>query len=100
MSAYMIIEQDVVHQEIYDEYVARVPATVKKFGGRYLARGGRITSFSGDWHPQRIILIEFPTLDHIQQWLSSPEYQEIISIRLKSTNARAIAVEGLEGEVI
>ena len=93
MSAYVIIEIKVLDPTIYDEYINKVPSTVKKYGGHYLARGGQIIPLSGDWHPERMILLEFDSLKQVQTWLASPEYAEIAPLRMRATIGRAIVVE-------
>lgn len=94
MSVYMIIDLKVTDPETYVEYVEKVPETVKEYGGRYLARGGKVTTLSGDWYPERIIVIEFPTFDHLKDWAMSREQIPLSEIRRKSTESRAIVVEG------
>jgi uncharacterized protein (DUF1330 family) len=93
MSAYVIIEIKVLNQTVYDEYINKVPSIVKKYGGHYLARGGQIIPLSGDWHPERVILLEFDSFEQIQKWLASPEYAEIAPLRMQSTIGRAIVIE-------
>ena len=94
MPVYMIIEVEVVDEKTYAEYIEMVPATVGKYDGRYLVRGGQVTPISGDWHTGRIILLEFPSAEQLQRWLASPEYQEIAPLRMRSTKSKAIMVEG------
>ena len=93
MSVYTIITVDVTDPELYAEYVRRVPATVTRHGGRYLVRSNRTVSLAGDWRPQRVVLLEFPSLDRLREWWSSPEYQALAPIRERSTRAMALAVE-------
>ena len=93
MSVYVIIEMKVLNPTIYDEYVKKVPSTVKKYSGHYLARGGRVIPLSGDWHPERIILLGFDSFEQVQKWLASPEYAKIAPLRTQSTIGRAIVVE-------
>jgi uncharacterized protein (DUF1330 family) len=71
MTAYMIIEPTIRDPVVYDQYLVQVPATLEKFGGRYLARGGRITPLSPAWNPGRIVLLEFPAEEDIRAWLDS-----------------------------
>lgn len=94
MSVVMIIEIDVLDEQAYAEYVEKVPATVKKYGGRYLVRGGPVLPLTGNWTPQRIIVLEFPTGEDMQRWNSSQEYLALAAIRMRSARTRAIAVEG------
>lgn len=93
MSAYVIIEIKVLDPTVYAEYVDKVPAIVEKYGGHYLARGGKITPLGGDWHPERLILLEFDSLEQIRTWLASPEYAEIAPLRMRSTIGRSIVLE-------
>ncbi len=98
MSAYLIIDIEIHDPDLYAEYVRRVPATVKQFGGRYLARGGRIEAVAGGWNPQRIILIEFPSSQHVRRWLSSEEYRVLAELREKSAKGKAIIVDGIDAQ--
>jgi uncharacterized protein (DUF1330 family) len=94
MPVFMVIEITVQDAQMYAEYMERVPATVEKYGGRYVVRGGPVTPFTGDWNPERIIILEFPTAEQMQRWNSSPEYLELAPLRMSSTKTRAIALEG------
>lgn len=94
MAVYMILEIEVVDAETYAEYVQQAPATVEQYGGRYLVRGGAITALTGGWDPQRIVVIEFPTMERFQEWLTSPEYSAIAPLRERSTRGKSIVVEG------
>ncbi len=95
MSVYMILDVvEVIDKEAYAQYREKVPPIVEKFGGRYLVRGGEIKAVIGDWKPGRIIVLEFPSHEHIQKWFNSPEYAPLAAIREKATKARGIIVEG------
>ncbi len=96
MSVYLIIDIAVIDQDCYGEYVARVPAVVEQYGGRYLARSGEVSTMVGDWRPERIVLIEFETIDQVQEFFASPEYLALVPLREKSATSRAIIVEGYE----
>ena len=94
VSAYMIIEIEVLDSETYRLYVAQVRRVVERHGGRYLARGGSVIAISGDWKPERVILIEFGSAQQARECFASPEYQAIAPLREKSTRSKAILVEG------
>lgn len=91
---YMIIEIEVVDRDAYADYMARIPEVVAKYGGRYLVRSEAVVPLTGNWQPERLIVLEFPSLDAMTRWSFSPEYLELAPIRLRSTRTRAIAVEG------
>ena len=77
MSVYLIVEIEVRNQEMYRQYVEKVPKVIAEFGGRYLSQGGRIRPLSGDWNPERIVIREFPSLEQLQGCFSPPAYQKI-----------------------
>ena len=94
MPVYLIIDITIRDQEMYADYVDQVPAVVERYGGHYLVRGGGVTPLSGDWHPERIIVVEFDGIEQIQDFLSSPEYQGLVPLREQSTTSRSVIVEG------
>src|SRR5262245_14178148 len=49
---------DVTNQDDFNTYAAGVPATIAKYGGRYLVRGGKTQSLEGE-PPKRIIVMTF-----------------------------------------
>jgi len=95
MSIYVILDIDVHDEEKYLEYQKQVPAIIQKHGGRYSVRGGNIIAL-GEWKPERIVVIEFPSLEKLQTFISCPEYEPVKRIRDESATSRIIAVEGCE----
>lgn len=94
MPIYQIIEIEVQEPEAYAEYVTKVPELVRSYGGRYLARGDEIVSLAGDWRPERVILLEFPSMEALQACYASPEYQALAPLRVRSTRGRSFAIQG------
>jgi uncharacterized protein (DUF1330 family) len=94
MPAYFIAEIKVKDLETYRKYVSAVPELVKAAGGKYLSRGGAVESIFGGWDPERLILIEFPSVEHAHAFLDSPEYGRVKQFRETSTESRAILIEG------
>ena len=93
--AYYIAEVfEVTDADTFKGYASAVPATVEKYGGRYLARGGKTQANEGD-PPARIIVIAFKGMADAQKWYSSPEYSAIKPIRQRSARARNFIVEGV-----
>ena len=94
MPAYVIAETDVHDQGQYDRYKAAAPATIAAHGGRYVARGGELDVFEGDWDPARLVVLEFDDLEAARRWYRSPEYQEVKRLREGAATMRIVAVEG------
>jgi uncharacterized protein (DUF1330 family) len=95
MSAYVIVDIAVTDPDVYQQYKEVVSATVKRYGGRYLARGGQTACLEGDWTPGRLVLLEFDTLERAREWWNSAEYREPKALRQRCATTRMIAVEGV-----
>jgi uncharacterized protein (DUF1330 family) len=74
MPAYVIANVTVTDLPAMEEYRKQVPATLAKYGGRFLVRGGGHQTVEGDWKPTRLVVIEFPSLADAQRWYDSEEY--------------------------
>lgn len=96
MPVYMIVEaKEVMDKQKYGEYIQKVPQTIEKFCGKYLARGGQVKVVSGDWNPARLIIVEFESMDKFESWWDSPEYRKVAPLREQSAKTNAIVVEGI-----
>ena len=95
MAAYMIVDLTVNDPEGFAKYREMVPPTIATYGGRYLARGGAISPMEGDWDPERITVLEFPSVEQAKAWWSSPEYAEAKALRMQTADTKMIIVEGL-----
>jgi len=91
----MVEATEVFNKEKYGEYIRQVPKIVEQYGGKYLARGGNVAVISGDWHPERIVLIEFGSMEKFQSWWRSPEYQAVAPLREQGAKVNAVVVEGV-----
>jgi uncharacterized protein (DUF1330 family) len=94
MAAYVIVDIDIQDVALYGEYRKRVPATIEKYGGKFLVRGGRFEQLEGSWQPTRLVLLEFPSMEQAKRWYDSEEYREPKALRLKASKANLIFVEG------
>jgi uncharacterized protein (DUF1330 family) len=94
--AYLILDIHVEDPDEYAKYRERSPATLAAYGGRYLVRGGAMEVVEGDWSPERVVVLEFPSVQRAKEWYESPEYQEIAPMRRRAAPSRVILVEGLE----
>ena len=66
MSVYFIVEiEKIIDRKMYSEYVTEVANVVDKFAGKYLVRGGNTVAISGDWEPEKIVIIEFGSLEQL-----------------------------------
>ena len=94
MPAYVIVETDIHDPEQYERYKAASPAAVAGGGGRFVVRGGELAVLEGDWHPKRLVVLEFDDLDAARRWYESEEYRPLKELRFAGAVTRAILVEG------
>ena len=95
MPGYVIADVDVLDLAGFEEYRARVAGTIAAYGGRYLVRGGETETAEGDWSPQRLIVLEFPSLARAREWFASPEYAPLIALRQRTARTKLVFAEGL-----
>jgi uncharacterized protein (DUF1330 family) len=95
MPAYFIVDVEVFEPHRYEEYRRQVAPTMAAYDGRFLVRGGASEVIEGDWQPHRLVVLEFPSVARFKEWYHSPEYSAILSLRLQSSHANAIVVEGV-----
>ena len=95
MAVYLIANVDVTDAAAYERYRAQVPATVEKYGGRFLVRGGRVEPLEGDYDPKRVVLLEFPSEERAKAWWNSPEYAPLMALRRRASGGNLYFVTGV-----
>jgi uncharacterized protein (DUF1330 family) len=94
MVAYVINDMEITDPATFEEYKKVSPATVAKYGGRFLARGGGTEKLEGSWLPKRIVILEFPSVAQAKAWANSPEYAHAKRIRQRASISNMIVTEG------
>ena len=94
MTAFVIIDIEVTDPAGYEDYRKLAPPALKLYGGRFLARGGPNETLEGDWHPERLVILEFESMERAKTWLNSPEYAQARALRHKYAKSKMIVVEG------
>ncbi len=97
MTAYMIAQVNVTDPEKFEEYRALVPATLEKYGGEYIVRGGEMAVLEGDMPYPRLVVIRFPDMDAIKRWHASEEYAGALEMRQAASDSVLVAVDGYDG---
>jgi uncharacterized protein (DUF1330 family) len=92
--AYLVIEVDVTNADLYKQYLDKNRPLTAQFGGRFIARGGKIDTFAGE-PPKRSIIAIFDSMEKAQTFRDSPEYKELVPLRDKASKYRAYIAEGL-----
>jgi uncharacterized protein (DUF1330 family) len=93
--AIVVSELEITDEAAYSAYAAKIPPIIAQFGGKYLARGGKILSFEGEPAPKRVVLTQFESMEKAEAWRNSPAYQELRPEGRKSSKLRQFVVEGI-----
>jgi len=87
MPAYYIAEHIITDQAKFEEYRVKVLSMIESYGGRYLTKGGSHKfPEQPHWKPERVVIIEFPSMDRLNAWYNSAEYQPLFALRKQSTS--------------
>src|SRR5271165_4256246 len=95
MAAYWIGAHGITNRIGFDEYLRRVVPMIASHGGRYLTRPGAHEVLEGSWHPNRVVVVEFPDMAALKASYRSPEYRPLIALRRSAATDLLIAVDGL-----
>lgn len=95
MAAYLLVDLDVKNPAALDSYRREVPATVAKYGGRFIVRGGAFEVLEGNWQPKRLVVLEFPSTEALQRWYRSDDYKPLMAQRQAHSTGNLVAVEGV-----
>jgi uncharacterized protein (DUF1330 family) len=79
------------------EYLEKVEATFKPYGGRWLVLDGEVEVLEGAW-PGSVVLMEFPDRETARKWYVSPEYQQILHLRTGNAISDLILVDPVAGD--
>ncbi|PHY05751.1 MAG: hypothetical protein CK528_12630 [Alcaligenaceae bacterium] len=91
-----MVRGEVTDLEQYKAYVAANAAPLKKYGGRFLARGGQFEAPEGS-SCSRNALIEFASYQAALDCYHSPEYQAAVKLRAPVSSLDMIIIEGYDG---
>jgi uncharacterized protein (DUF1330 family) len=93
MPAYIIYRAAVTDWDKYREYMKHTPRIIAEYGGRFIVRGGASVTLEGPPGDERVVVLEFPTLEQAKLFYDSPEYTKARAIRADAGEARMFAVE-------
>jgi uncharacterized protein (DUF1330 family) len=95
MAAYVIGEIEITNPAAYEDYKKSVAPVLQKFGGKFLARGGKVVPLEGNWDPKRLVIVEFESMQRALAWYNSPEYAPVKAMRQAASSGNQLIVEGV-----
>jgi len=93
MSALVIVDLTIHDTARFQEYVELVPDLIEKHHGKYLVRGGKVEVREGSWQPERLVVLEFPSVAAARSFLDDPDYQPIAAIRHAAASTNLVIAE-------
>ncbi len=97
MPAYIMVEVEIHNPDEYENYRKMVPPSLEKYQGKFIVRGGKMEMLEGEWNPQRIVVLEFPSMELAKAWWASEEYAPAKALRQRTANSKMIVIEGYQG---
>ncbi|WP_027528899.1 DUF1330 domain-containing protein [Bradyrhizobium sp. WSM3983] len=92
--AYWIVRVSVRDEQNYPEYLAAAELAFKKFGAKFIVRGGAFERMEGNAR-ERNVVVEFKDRPTAAACYASPEYQGARAIRQKYADADFIIIDGI-----
>ena len=94
MSAYVIANYRITHQEGYDAYLASVGPTLGPFGGELLVADFSSEAVEGS--PSDVsIVVRFPDMPAARDWYDSDGYRAVRELRQQNTEGFVLLAEGV-----
>jgi uncharacterized protein (DUF1330 family) len=94
MKNYLILDFSITDVTAFMEYVHKIPEFLSKHNGRYLIEGTTPKVIEGIWQPDKIVVLEFETEQHANNFLSDADVKKLFEIRHKATDSNLIQVSG------
>jgi uncharacterized protein (DUF1330 family) len=91
MTAYFIADVAWKDDAAREQYVGSFGATLRPYGGRILV-AGPAEHVEGDWHPARIVVLEFEDVEHAHAWYNSAEYNGVKTFRHQGADSSMVLV--------
>ncbi|MCH8559069.1 MAG: DUF1330 domain-containing protein [Balneolia bacterium] len=104
-SARIFVVLDItVHDTVmYEQYTIEIESIIKKYGGKYLVRSGgvgfekdpdkEVIPGEGNWNPNRLIILEWNSMEELQKFINSAENQRVAQLRNNSASTKSVIVK-------
>lgn len=94
MPVYLIADVTITDDAWVPDYAANVHDIAARHGGKYLSRSGNITNLEGEPLGSTLIaLIEFPTMDALQDFVNDPDYAPYAKARQDGSISKFNAID-------
>ena len=92
---YLVANVSVTDAAGYQEYRSQVQAVVEQHGGRFLVRGGAIERKENAGGLDRVVVLEFPSMERARAFYDSAAYAPLLALRGRTARSDVVLVEGV-----
>jgi uncharacterized protein (DUF1330 family) len=94
---YWVANVDISNPDEYKKYVAANAVPFRKYGAKFLTRGGKSEMVEGKLR-SRVVVLEFPSFEAALACYRSPEYAAAKKLREGASVADIVILEGYDGQ--
>ncbi len=96
MTALMIATINVKDPEKFQQYLAKTQEVAAPYGAELLYRGAVDKTLTGEDKDHRLaVIVEFPSLEKINEWYGSVAYKPLIALRDEGSEMKMSSYEVL-----
>jgi uncharacterized protein (DUF1330 family) len=95
---YLIAEAEITDPTALQDYGKKIAETLAPFNHRYVVSTSKIQALEGEAPKDRVVVIEFDSVQKAREWYDSPAYAAIRPIRQNATKSRIFIVEGVASQ--
>jgi uncharacterized protein (DUF1330 family) len=92
MAGMWVVHIDVTDDDKYAEYIEGSTEVAAKYGGEFIARGGRYLQKEGRGY-SRNVLVRYPTFERAVEAYESDEYQAIVGLAKEASDRMLTILE-------
>jgi uncharacterized protein (DUF1330 family) len=96
MSAYVILNNRVTDPDGMADYIPKAMETLAPFDPEVLVLDEQAQVLEGTPEFPRVVIIKFKSRDDAEAWYNSPEYGEVLPLRLAATEGVAFLADHWE----
>ena len=95
MSAYILADVTVTDPVQYEHYKRLSSLAMQAHSAEVCVRGGEVEVLEGDWRPDRVVLLKFPSVEQARKFYDSTEYGAARKAREGIATMRMVLVDGV-----
>jgi len=94
MKAYLVLDFSIIDIDNFMVYVRDIKQYIEKHKGKYIVEGVKPEVIEGDWAPDTLVILEFPSSENAKEFLNDSNIQPLFDSRKKTTKSKLILVNG------